>query len=367
MGNSRSSKLIITGIILIILQSFLQQYDTVREIYNQYVGYLIPVIYAFFITIFLEPIVTTIEKKLKIRRILAVLLTIFLVALVVIIFIAVIAPQVIGSIKDLYGKLPFMQEQLERYTNELIEYLKEKGLLLMGDEEIRDSISRFIKENMKYVQDFGISVLWNIVWWGVALTKFFIGFFLAFLILIDKEYFIRFIESISNLLFGEIKGKKLIEFLGESRIVLLKFVWGRIIVSSAVGLITFLVMLISGTPYAVLTGIMIGVGNMIPYVGSLVAGAIAVLLVGLAEPFKLIFLGLAIVVAQTVDGWVIGPKIVSETVGMGTFWVVVSILIGGSLFGPVGMFFGVPVFGMLKLIYIRLLKKSKEKREVDVR
>ena len=67
------------------------------------------------------------------------------------------------------------------------------------------------------------------------------------------------------------------------------------------------------------------------------------------------------IIAQTFDGWVIGPKIVSETVGMSTFWVVVAVLIGGSLMGPVGMFFGVPAFGIIKLIYLAKLKKAEEK------
>lgn len=366
MSREKGVRLLGIGIILVIIQSFLQQYDTFREIYSKYIGYLIPVIYAFFITIFLEPIVSIIEKKFKLKRITSVLLTIFLLFILIVAFIGIVVPDLIESIKDLYGKLPFMQQQLEKYINETIEYLKVKGLLVMGDNEIRASITDLIKKNMKYIQDFGISVLWNIVWWSIALTKFFIGFFLAFLILINKEYFIRFLNNIFSLIFEEEKISQVMSFLKESREVLLKFVWGRIIVSTAVGIITFLVMFLSNTPYAILSGIMIGLGNMIPYIGSIIAGAIAVFLVGLAEPFKLIFLALAILIAQTVDGWVIGPKIVSETIGMGTFWVVVSVLIGGSLFGPVGMFFGVPVFGIIKLIYIKLLNKKKGEK-IDVK
>ncbi|MBM6821752.1 AI-2E family transporter [Fusobacterium mortiferum] len=360
MIKAKGIKIISIGVILIVIQSFLQQYDTFHELYSKYIGYLVPVIHAFFITIFLEPIVSIIEKKFKMKRVVAVIVTILLVFSLIGIFIAIIAPQVIESIKDLYGKLPVMQVQLEKYTSELIEFLKSKGLLLLGDTEIKTSITNFIKENMRYFQNFGISVLWNIMWWGIALTKFVIGFFLAFLILIDKEYFIKFISNIMSLIFTKEKAKGIMGFLGESREILLKFVWGRIIVSIAVGIITFLVMFVTGTPYALLSGMMIGMGNMIPYVGSIVAGSIAILLVGLAEPFKLIFLGIAILVAQAVDGWVIGPKIVSETVGMRIFWVVVSILIGGSLFGPVGMFFGVPVFGMIKLIYTKILNKKEE-------
>lgn len=357
MKKVKGIKLLGIGIILIIIQSFLQQYDTFREIYSKYIGYLVPVIYAFFITIFLEPIVSLIEKKFRIKRLYAVILTILFVGLFVLIAIAVIVPQVGKSVEELYNKLPYMQQQAEKYVGLTIEFLKEKGILVMGEEEIHQSINKFIRDNMKYIQDFGISVLWNIVWWSIALTKFFIGFFLAFLILIDKEYFIRFLKNIFTIIFGQEKSIGIMSFLEDSRKVLMNYVWGRIIVSSAVGAITFGVMFLSGTPYAFLSGVMIGIGNMIPYIGSIIAGALAVFLVALAEPFKLIFLALAIIIAQTVDGWVIGPKVVSETVGMGTFWVVVSVLIGGSLFGPVGMFFGVPVFGMLKLIYIKLLNK----------
>lgn len=360
MNKERGIKLLGIGIILVIIQSFLQQYDTFREIYSKYVGYLVPVIYAFFITIFLEPIVSFVEKRFKMRRLFAVISTIIFVGMVVLIGVAVIVPQVGKSLEELYNKLPFMQEQIEKYVALGIDFLKDKNILTIGEVEIHQSINNFIKDNMKYIQDFGISALWNIVWWGIALTKFFIGFFLAFFILVDKEYFINFLRNIFQILFGKRKSQTIMSFLEDSRKVLMNYIWGRIIVSTAVGIITFLVMLLSGTPYALLSGIMIGMGNMIPYVGSIIAGTIAVFLVALADPFKLIFLAIAITVAQTVDGWVIGPKIVSETVGMGTFWVVVSVLIGGSLFGPVGMFFGVPVFGMIKLIYLKLLKKRGE-------
>lgn len=360
MTKEKGMKLFGIGVALVVIQSFLQEYDTFSNIYKTYVGYLVPVIYAFFITIFLEPIVSFIEKKFKIKRLGAVIATVIFVGLLIFAGIAIIVPQIGKSLDELYNKLPFMQKQIEKYVVLTIDYLKEKNILTIGEEEIHQSINNFIRDNMKYVQNFGISALWNIVWWGIALTKFFIGFFLAFLILIDKEYFISFMRNIFKIIFGGKKSESIMNFLEASRKVLMNYVWGRIIVSTAVGIVTFGVMLVSGTPYAFLSGIMIGLGNMIPYVGSIIAGAIAVFLVALADPFKLIFLGLAITIAQAVDGWVIGPKIVSETVGMGTFWVVVSVLIGGSLLGPVGMFFGVPVFGMIKLIYLKLLKKRGE-------
>lgn len=347
------------GIILILVQSFFQKYDAFKDIYSTYIGYLIPMIYAVFISIFLEPLVSKIEERFKLKRWIAVSIVIVLVVIGVVGFVGLILPQLGKSFKELYNKLPHMQEQLGNLIKRVLDFLKEKELLVIGEKQIEDNIISLLKRNIGNLQEFGISVLLNIVWWTVALSKFFIGFFLAVFILLDKEYFIRFIKNILTIVFGKEKGLYLSDFLNQSRNVLLNYVWGRIIASAFVGVVTFIVLFFTGVPYALLSSLMIGMGNMIPYVGSIVAGAIAIFLVILAEPSKIIYLLIAMMVGQTVDGWIVGPKIVSETVGMSTFWVIVAVLIGGSLMGPVGMFFGVPAFGIIKLIYETQLKKTE--------
>lgn len=359
-------KIIGAGVILILIQSFFQRYDALKELYSTYVGYLTPVIYALFITIFLEPVVTKIESKTKIKRLWAVCLTFLLAAVLAGGFIGIVMPQLGKSFKELYNKLPAMQEKTGQLISQGIEYLKDKNLLVIGEKQIEDSIVSFFKKNIGKIQEYSFTALVNIVWWGIALSKFFIGFFLAFFILVDKEYFIKFIKNILNICFGKEREVYLANFLNRSRIVLLNYVWGRIITSGIVGIVTLAVLGLSGVPYALLSSIMIGIGNMIPYVGSIVAGAIAIFLVVLAEPGKVIYLFLAMAVGQAVDGWIVGPRIVSETVGMSTFWVVVAVLIGGSLMGPVGMFFGVPAFGIVKLIYMEQLKKAEKVPEKKI-
>lgn len=295
-------------------------------------------IYAVFISIFLEPLVSKIEQRFKLERWVAVAIVIVLVIIGVAGFVGLILPQLGKSFKELYNKLPHMQEQLGSLIKRVLDYLKEKELLVIGEKQIEDNIISLLKRNIGNLQEFGISVLLNIVWWTIALSKFFIGFFLAVFILLDKEYFIRFIKNILAIIFGKEKGMYLSDFLNQSRNVLLNYVWGRIIASAFVGVITFVVLFLAGVPYALLSSLMIGMGNMIPYVGSIVAGAIAIFLVILAEPSKIGYLFLAMIIGQTVDGWIVGPKIVSETVGMSTFWVIVAVLIGGSVMGPMGMF-----------------------------
>ena len=267
------------GIVIVLVQSFFQKYDAFKDIYSTYIGYLIPMIYAVFISIFLEPLVSKIEQRFKLERWVAVAIVIVLVIIGVAGFVGLILPQLGKSFKELYNKLPHMQEQLGSLIKRVLDYLKEKELLVIGEKQIEDNIISLLKRNIGNLQEFGISVLLNIVWWTIALSKFFIGFFLAVFILLDKEYFIRFIKNILAIIFGKEKGMYLSDFLNQSRNVLLNYVWGRIIASAFVGVITFVVLFLAGVPYALLSSLMIGMGNMIPYVGSIVAGAIAIFLI----------------------------------------------------------------------------------------
>lgn len=363
-------KILGAGIILILIQSFFQKYDAFKDIYSTYIGYLIPMIYALFISIFLEPLVSKIENRFKLKRWVSVSIVIVLVIIGVAGFVGLILPQLGKSFKELYNKLPYMQEQLGDFIKRVLDYLKEKELLVIGEKQIEENIVNLLKRNIGNLQEFGISVLLNIMWWTVALSKFFIGFFLAVFILLDKEYFVKFLNNILTIILGKEKGIYMSDFLNQSRNVLLNYVWGRIIASAFVGAVTFIVLFFTGVPYALLSSLMIGIGNMIPYVGFIVAGAVAIFLVILAEPSKIIYLFIAMMVGQAVDGWIVGPRIVSETVGMSTFWVIVAVLIGGSLMGPVGMFFGVPAFGIMKLVYEiqvkkidnKIIKNKKEKK-----
>lgn len=359
MKKKTQHKIIVTGIILIVIQSFLQQYDTFKEIFNQYLSYLMPMIYGFFITILLEPLVSFFEKKFKLNRIVSAIITMFIILGIAIFFLLLTIPQIGRTLKELYLKLPLMQNELEKYITTSLNFLREKELLVVDEFEIENNIIKFFRENMKYIQNIGFSAFRNIIWWIAGVTKILIGFFLAFLILINKEYFIRFYRNIITLIFGKDKKDEVMLFLDKGRDILLNYIWGRTIVSTVVGVIVFLVLVFSKTPYALLSGLLIGIGNMIPIVGSFVAGGISIFLIALATPEKLLFIIVAIALAQFVDSWIIGPKIVSEVVGMSIFWVVVSVLIGGSLFGALGMFFGVPLFGVIKIIYEEILERKK--------
>lgn len=194
----------------------------------------------------------------------------------------------------------------------------------------------------------------------MGVINFFIGVFISLYLMYSKEYFMEFLENILLLFTTKSKARYGVEFVRKVNDVFLKYILGRILTSTVVGFLVFLVLLIAKVPYALLSGVMVGIGNMIPYVGSIVAGTIATFLILLAAPLKVVYLFIAIGIGQAVDGFVIGPKIMEESVGMSSFWTIVAVMVCGSFFGPLGMFLGVPVFVVIKFIYLERLKRRSE-------
>ena len=131
------------------------------------------------------------------------------------------------------------------------------------------------------------------------------------------------------------------------------------------GIIVFIVMYLANVPYAGLISVMLGIGNMIPYVGAIFAGIIGGILIMISDPSKIWWLIIANILAQNIEGFYLAPKIIGKTVGLGSFWVLIGVMLGGAIMGPIGMIFGVPVVAVIKLIYTTFLKKKQNEIIVE--
>ena len=117
-------------------------------------------------------------------------------------------------------------------------------------------------------------------------------------------------------------------------------------------------------PDAVLVAVIVGVTNIIPVFGPFIGAIPSLLLVVVQSPWHALYLLIFIIILQQVDGNIIGPKILGSSTGLSSFWVMFAILIGGGLFGFLGMLLGVPVFAMIYYIVQRLVNHSIRKRQL---
>jgi len=346
-------------LVFVILQSYFTNPDRFVSIIDKWKNYFMTIIMSIFIAILLEPIVRYLKKKVKINDILAISLSIIFVILIFTILFLIIVPEIISSVKVLNDIYPYISKKAMLIGKNIADYLAEKNIYTINMEEINNYFTNFIANNVTNIRKVISALFGSLVDWTIGFTNLFLAFVLAFLILLDKEHLIKTLENIIIIVFGVKNSPYVMNKLKLSKDIFLNYISGKIIVSTIVGLCVYIILLITKTPYAVLSAVLLGVGNMIPYVGAIIGGIIAFLLILLVAPIKIVFLLIAIAISQLVDGFIVGPRIIGNKVGLNTFWVIVSMIIFGNLFGIVGMFLGIPILSIIKLFYVDLLKAKQ--------
>ena len=119
-------------------------------------------------------------------------------------------------------------------------------------------------------------------------------------------------------------------------------------------------------PYSMLVSVIIGITNIIPFFGPFIGAVPCGLLILLADPMRCLYFVLFIVVLQQFDGNILGPKILGDSTGLSSFWVLFSILLFGGLFGFVGMVIGVPAFAVIYNLVTQFINRCLEKKDLSV-
>ncbi len=188
---------------------------------------------------------------------------------------------------------------------------------------------------------------------GVIVCAFFIN---------RKEIFAI---QIKKLFFAMLKPERANQFLKGSLVINRTFggyINGKIIDSIIVGLITFLFMSLFGWPYAALISVIIGVTDIIPFFGPYIGTIPSALLLLMVDPKLCFYFVLFILVLQTFDGYLLCPRILGGTTGLPTFWVLFAIIVGGGVFGFLGMVVGVPVFAVIYTYFSFYINKRLEEK-----
>ena len=140
------------------------------------------------------------------------------------------------------------------------------------------------------------------------------------------------------------------------------FINGKLVDSLIIGIIALVCCNLFRFPYPMLLAVIIGVTNIIPFFGPFIGAIPCALLILLVSPLKCLYFVIFIFVLQQFDGNILGPKILGDSTGLASFWVLFSILLFGGLFGFVGMVLGVPVFAMFYSVVSRLVRRGLKKR-----
>ncbi|MED9947581.1 MAG: AI-2E family transporter, partial [Peptacetobacter hiranonis] len=145
-----------------------------------------------------------------------------------------------------------------------------------------------------------------------------------------------------------------------------KFLGGKILDSFIIAIITFVILTIFKMPYTLLVTVIVGVTNVIPFFGPFFGAIPSVILVRFVSPIKAFWLLIIILIIQQLDGNVIGPKILGDSIGVSAFWILFALLIAGKFLGLVGMLLGVPLFAFIYSIIKDVTEERLDKKGLPV-
>ncbi len=360
--------------ISILLVICLFKFDGLLKILSFLVSAAMPMIVGFVLAYALNPLMLYIEKYLKkifckkknrakLVRVISLVLTFVLFLSVVFGLIAVVAPEVVRSLANIIDSIPGALTRLQKWaTNILEDYPK-----------VLDVVKREINDISKYIDSFSDDIqplLMNIldgVWVGVTgafsyIKNFFLGLIVAIYLLLSKEKMQAQLKKSLMAIMPRQKCEKLFRISNDSNKIFSGFITGKVIDSIIIGLLCFIGVTIMNMPYKVMISVVVGVTNVIPFFGPFIGAIPCAFLVMLSEPKKVILFVIFIFLLQQLDGNIIGPTILGDSTGLPAFWVLFSILLGGGLFGFIGMLLGVPTFAVIYNLfknYINGKLKSK--------
>lgn len=305
--------------------------------------------------------------KLKYKpHLFSVILTYLVVILVFVLLIYSIYAMIGGQISDnktLSAMFTTISSYVKRY-NELFDYIDikitESGL--SGD--VKGYLTKAISQIAPYLSVSINSIIKISTGLGSSILNSFIGLFISFYLLKDHEYFKKLYMSSMRVVMKEGKLKKFNKTVFEINDIVSNFIRGQLLVGLIVGLISSIGLSIMGLDFAFLIGFTAGIANVIPYVGPLI-GCIPAIIIGLLSPNPIMALWavLLLLAVQQLDGAVISPKIVGDSMGLNPIFVIMAITIGGTMAGILGMLLSVPIAGIIKLFLTKILIKHQEERQ----
>lgn len=335
-------------------------YTTVLNIIKNLLSILTPFIWGGCLAYILNPVLKTCERILnaifkdrlnrRVRRTIGMLLTyIFAIALLAVLL-QIILPQIIDSIKNLIPQITAWINTLPVILNDLatryqldINQLTQTQTITMIWNNIQTTITGFISDLTTLIPQL-FQLTTSLVG---SLLNVLIGIILSVYLLASKELFYAHAKKLGYALFPKRVMDKLLEITHTSNNIFTGFIVGKIVDSTIIGVLCFIVMALFNWPYAMLISVIVGVTNVIPYFGPFIGAIPSILLLLIIDPRTAVMFGIFILILQQLDGNIIGPKILGDSTGLSAFWVVFSITLFSAIMGPIGMLIGVPTFAVI--------------------
>lgn len=304
-------------------------------------------------------------KKLKksAKRGLGLVLTYITASIITYLFIQFVLPQLMDSIIGLVNNIPEYVNNVTKYTNDIVDNLNlQPEYIDLISSKFGEAITHIISIISNLVPVIGNFILGA----TSSILNIIIGIIVSIYILIDKEKFMALGKKIIYATCTEDRAKFILRLATQSNMTFSRFIGGKILDSFIIGVLTFVVLAIFKMPYVLLISVIIGVTNIIPFFGPFIGGIPAAIIILFVSPIQALWFVVIIIVIQQLDGNIIGPKILGDSIGISAFWILFSLLVAAKFMGFVGMVIGVPLFAIFYSIIKEIIEEKLKKKGLPI-
>lgn len=319
------------------------------------VGIFKPFLIGAILVALTNPIVLWFERRLKCSRGLSIFNAYLVMVGGVLCCVGLIIPSCLVGVSECIMEITkhirsldsnqFGYEVIERipYWNEILAYIEE------NIQSISQSTFRIVNQLSTSLWSSLIGVLAEILQW-------FLGFTISIYLIIDQQ---KVFCSFQRFLAGYFprQEERVLYFTRFTYHTFQDYMVGRLLDSLIVGLLALIGFSVLKVPYVLLFSFIVFITNIVPYFGPIIGAIFPIGMTLMIDPIRAIWVAIFIFVLQQLDGNVIGPKIMGDSVGLSPLWIISVVILGGSLFGFIGVFLAVPISAVMKEVYELMLKK----------
>ncbi|MDE7361009.1 MAG: AI-2E family transporter [Oscillospiraceae bacterium] len=313
------------------------------------------------------------EKKMrtrkKVARVLSLLLTYVIIIAVLVGISVAVFPSVAKSVIDLANQMPGYLTELEKWVDMMFEDYPEVATFISDEvKNFADLISEIATTIKPMAGDIiGNASQWLFKFIGgllVGLKNFLLGFIIAIYLLYSKERLLAQCKKIIFALFRSERCERFFHGCGKSNDIFKMYIISNLVDSMIIFVFMVIGMFAMDMPYQMLIALVCAVTNLIPFFGPFLGAIPCGVLILLVDPIKVIWFGVFVLVLQQVDGNIIKPFLFGESMGLPAIWILVSIIVGGGLFGIPGMLLGAPVFAVFYTLFAEFIAGKLEKKNL---
>ena len=354
----------IVGLILISFYLIFTHFDAVGHVLGEIFGIFSPFLYGLLLALCMLPLSRVLENKVtsklpfkkRSQRKLAVVMTLVFFILVISLLVVLLIPELIRSASSISiyigNASAFINQAAQEYplVGEIIAWL------INFTDDLVNFLIDYSTEYLPSLVNNSISVVSTII-------NLFLGFFLTFFYLLDRERFGSQIKKLTYAIFPKNVADEMVNIVTIAGKMFDSYITGKLLDALLVGIATFIGCSLLSLDYAALIAVVVGTTNIIPYFGPIFGSIPCGVLLFLVEPMQCIKFLIMILVIQQIDGNVIEPIILGKVADLQPFWILFAILVFGGMFGFLGMFLGVPLFATIfavvkEVVHQRLAAKG---------